>query len=73
MLARDEKIPSDWRLASMQDVNKHEKEAHAALKLRWGIYTLSDGKIHGSGNKYRVEKSIENGLGHKLVINRGPG
>ena len=73
MLARDEKIPSGWRLASIQDVNKHEKEAHAALRLKWGIYRLSDGKMHGSGNKYKIEKSIEIGLGHKLVINKGPG
>ena len=70
--SRDE-IPSGWRLATINDVTKFTKLAQKAITMEWGIATLADGRIHGSGYGYRVDRSINDSYdggtcGEKLII-----
>ena len=71
MLSRHDKIPNGWRLASVHDVTKYEKEAREAINSRWAICTLVDGQIKGSGYKFKVEiGGVQDiGLGCRLVTN----
>ena len=69
MLTRAEAIPYGWRLASIQDVAKHEEDAKNAISLEWGICTLADGRIKGPGYNFEVERGSFFDLGHKLVAN----
>ena len=69
MLERAEAIPNGWRLATIHDVLQHEEEAHSAIYLEWGICTLADGKISGSGYQFKIEQGSFFDLGHKLVAN----
>ena len=69
MLTRAEAIPCGWRLASIQDVTKHEEDAKNAISLEWGICTLADGRIKGPGYDFAVERGSFFDLGHKLVAN----
>ena len=69
MLTRAEAIPTGWRLASIQDIAKHEEVAKNAITLEWAICTLADGKISGPGYSFDVEKGSFFDLGHKLVAN----
>ena len=73
MLAREEEIQNGWRLASLNDVTKHEEEAREAINIEWGICTLVDGQIKGPGYKFEVEKGSFFDLGHKLATNKGSG
>ena len=69
MLERAEAIPNGYRLASIHDVLQHEEEAHSAIYLEWGICTLADGRISGSGYQFKIEQGSFFDLGHKLIAN----
>ena len=68
MVQRDE-IPVGWKLASIEDINKHREKANAAVNQTWAICALQDGKIAGRGYKNEVQRGSFNDLGHKLVTN----
>ena len=68
MVQRDE-IPVGWKLASIEDINKHREKANAAVNQTWAICALQDGKIAGRGYNHEVERGSFYELGHKLVTN----
>ena len=75
MLLVSEKVPEGYRLATVHDVTKFQKEARNGITEKWGVVTLEDGRILGSGYGYRVESgSFESeATGHKLVITDNQG
>ena len=72
MLAKTKRIPPGWRLASIKDVTKHQKEAREAITDEWVICKLKDGEIGGYGYNYEVKKGFFE-TGHKLVFKMEPG
>ena len=68
-MAQEDEIPVGWKVASIEDINKHQEKANAAVNLTWAICSLQDGKIAGRGYNNEVERGSFHDLGHKLVKN----
>ena len=67
----DEIISSGWRLASISDVTKYQKQAQERMSHHpWFICKLTDGRIHCQYRDYEVvrDQTDEQGVGHKMVI-----
>ena len=50
-----ETFPIGWTLATVNDVTLHQQESRDAITNEWSAYMLSDGKISGSGDNYKVQ------------------
>ena len=68
MLSTGENIPEGYRLATVKDVTQFQTEARDAITEEWGILTLEDGEIRGSGYGYEVKSGSFGPWGHKLVV-----
>merc|ERR1712038_469369 len=71
ILGIDEAISSGWRLASISDVTKYQKQARERMSHHpWFICKLIDGRIHCKHRGYEVvrDQTVQQGLGHKMVI-----
>ena len=69
MLAREEEIPTDWKLASRWDVGKYEKQARKSINQKYAICMLKDGAITGLGYNFLVLEGSFDCLVHKLSTN----
>ena len=65
ILLTAEKIPRGWRLSSLEDVANHQEKVRNLLQShpwpwpwnpKWGIYKLSNGRIHGPGYNFLVKR-----------------
>ena len=57
----------------MSDVEKFPQLAQEEISGEWGISTLADGRIHGKGYSYRVDRKVNdaydgNTCGEKLIV-----
>lgn len=68
MVAYNETIPLDWRLATVNDVRQNQEKARAVITMTCSVCLLADGKISGSGYSYEVQNGSFPGLSHMLLL-----